>query len=206
MSPYESLVKDPSLPVARPTVSYWQVPPDKKLFGIKSEQLPANCEVAVIGSGVSSCSVVRHLLTSGFPGSVVVLEAREVCSGATGRNGGRLHVHAIQDFDKFCRMYGDEAAKKIIRFQLAHYDEMEAAAKALGPELYKRSAIRQTESVAAVFSDAKFEELKSLHAAFEKAFPDLVGRWKIVGSDEAQGVCWSETYLSYHYNGDTDLY
>ena len=203
MSPYNSLIQDPLLPVTNPTISYWQVPPDKSQFGTKSEQLPTECDIAVIGSGVSACSVVRHLLTGGYTGRVVVLEAREVCSGATGRNGGRLHVHAIQDFAKFRKIYGDEAAKKIIRFQLAHYDEMEAAAKALGPELYKRSAIRQTDSVAAVFSDTKFEELKSLHAGFEAAFPDLTGRWRIVDAVEAQVVCLSGVLdQSFLYFGD----
>lgn len=195
MLPYNRLAEDPSLPVTNPTTSYWQCPPDEKLLGIQTKQLPTQCDVAVIGSGVSACSVVKHLLNSDFQGRVVVLEAREVCSGATGRNGGRLHVHAVQEFDRFRQMYGDEHAKKIVRFQLAHYDEMETVAKALGPEAYKRSAIRQTESVVAVFSDRKFEELRSLHAAFEGAFPDMIGRWRIVEADEAQGVCISRLFM-----------
>ena len=201
MLPYNRLIKDPLLPVTNPTISYWQLPPDEKLFGIKSKQLPTQCDIAVIGSGVSACSVVQHLLTSGFPGIITVLEAREVCSGATGRNGGRLHVHAVQDFNKFRQMYGDEAAKKIIRFQLDHYDEMEAVARSLGPELCKRSAIRQTESVAAVFSEAKLEELKGLHAALESAMPDLIGRWRIVEADEAQGVCLSSSRFPFPISG-----
>ena len=185
---FASLTKDPLLPVANPTTSFWQVPPHDKLHSIKSHQLPAHCDVAVIGSGISSCSVVWQLLTSGFSGSITVLEAREICSGATGRNGGRLHVHAVQDFDKFRRMFGDQAAKSIIRFQLAHYDELEAVARGLGPEAYERSAIRQTESVAVAFSKAKFEELKVLLSSFEDAFPDLIGRWHNVEGAEAQKV------------------
>lgn len=93
--PYESLIKDPSLPVANPTTSYWQTPPHKKLLGIQSAELPSQCEIAVIGSGVSACSTVRELFARGFAGRIVVLEAREICSGATGRNGGRIHVHAM---------------------------------------------------------------------------------------------------------------
>ncbi len=188
MSRFACLAYDPLLPVGDPTTSFWQLPPNEKLYGIKSSHLPEQCDVAVIGSGISSCSVVWQLLTSGFSGSITVVEAREICSGATGRNGGRLHVHAVQDFDKFRQIYGDEQAKKIIRFQLAHYDALEGVAKSLGIEACENSAIRQTESVAATFSESKVEELRRLHASFEDAFPDLVGRWRIVGSEEAQKV------------------
>lgn len=186
--PYNSLIKDPSLPVTNPTLSYWQVPPDGKLSGIKSQVLPSQCDIAVIGSGISACSVTRELLTGGFTGKITVLEAREICSGATGRNGGRIHVHAVQDYDKFRQKFGDEAAQKIVRFQMAHYDALKAVAQSLGPEMCKRAAIRQTESVAAVFSEKKLDEIKTLVANFEAAFPDWIGHWKIVDAEEAQKV------------------
>lgn len=176
------------MPVENPTTSFWQIPLHEKLRGIQSKDLPVQSDIVVIGSGISSCSVVRQLLTGGFAGSITVLEAREICSGATGRNGGRLHVHAVQDFDRFRRKYGDEAAKAIIRFQFAHHAELESVAKTLDDQACKRAAIRDTESVTVAFSADKFAELKTLLASFEDAFPDLVGRYRIVGVDEAREV------------------
>ncbi|KAI5460613.1 FAD dependent oxidoreductase [Mariannaea sp. PMI_226] len=183
---FDGLVDDPALPVANPTTSYWQTPPNERLLGIQSAQLPFKADIAIIGSGVSACSVVHELLTSGYTGSVAILEAREICSGATGRNGGRVHVHAIQDYDKYRRRLGDEAAEKIIRFQMLHWEAINNAAKSLSPENRKRAALRETESVAAVFSKKKLEDLETLLANFEAAFPDCVGRWRIIGAEETQ--------------------
>lgn len=186
--PYEALLKDPSLPVAGSTTSYWQIPPHKKLLGIQSSQLPSQSEIVIIGSGVSACSTVHELFAGGFKGKIVVLEAREICSGATGRNGGRIHVHAMQDYDKFRKRYGDAAAEKIVRFQMLHYPKVESVVKSLQPEHAKAAALRETTSVAAAFSEAKINDMRRMLANFEAAFPDWVGKWKIVGAEEAQKV------------------
>ena len=188
MTRYSCLAQDPALPVTNPTTSFWQIPVHNTLQNIQSRNLPAESDVVVIGAGISSCSVVHHLFTSSFEGRITVLEARGICSGATGRNGGRLHVHAVQDFDKFRRMYGDEAAKQIIRFQFAHYDELEKVAKSLDPQACRRAAIRQTESVTVAFSAAKFAELRVLLASFQDSFPELVDRYRIVEAAEAKEV------------------
>ena len=118
---------------------------------------------------------------------MTLLEAREVCSGATGRNGGRVNCTAVQDFDKYSRLFGVESARKIVRFELAHYDEIVQAARGLGPELFDNSEVRQVETVACVFSNEKLVELKAMLARFEAAVPEMAGRWKMVES-EAQEV------------------
>ncbi|CAK7200658.1 hypothetical protein SEUCBS139899_003356 [Sporothrix eucalyptigena] len=184
--PYDTLIRDPSLPVAKPTTSYWQTPPHEKLLHVQSAQLPAECDIAVIGSGISACSTVRELLVGGYKGTIAVLEARELCSGATGRNGGRIHVHAMKDYDAFRRRFGDDAAKKIVRFQMMHRPAIEAAVKTLRPEHQNRAALRDTESVAAVFSEAKLAQTKTLLANFEAAFPDCAGQWRLISGEEAQ--------------------
>ena len=54
-----------------------------------TENLPSECDILIIGAGFSGASVAYHLLKDGrepLP-SVTILEARQVCSGATGRNG-----------------------------------------------------------------------------------------------------------------------
>lgn len=182
------LIKDPALPVANPTVSYWQTPPDARLLKIQSSPLPSDADIVVVGSGISACSVVHGLLTGGFSGKIVVLEAREICSGATGRNGGRVHVHAMKDFDRFRRQFDDATAEKIVRFQMMHRKALDAVVESLRPEHRKRASLRDTDAVAAVFSEEELEHTKKLLAEFEAALPDCVGQWRMISAEEVQQV------------------
>jgi hypothetical protein len=80
-----------SLPVARPTKSYWQDPPDS-IANLRSSELPATADVVIIGSGITGAAIAWGLLGSennGQNDNIVMLEARQACSGATGRNGAR---------------------------------------------------------------------------------------------------------------------
>lgn len=75
----------PGLPVNDPTLPYWTVPP-VNLPGRNNTALPTHVDVLIIGSGITGVSCARTLLKKGPPGlRVLVLEARDVCSGATGR-------------------------------------------------------------------------------------------------------------------------
>jgi gamma-glutamylputrescine oxidase len=53
---------------------------------LPARRLPGHADVAVIGAGVTGCSCALTLAEAGL--SVRVHEAREVASGASGRNGG----------------------------------------------------------------------------------------------------------------------
>lgn len=180
---YNQLLKDPSLPVSNPTASYWQQPLHKGLAGTKSKILPQRRGVVIIGSGITGCSVASELLSNGYNNTVTVLEARKVCSGATGRNGGRINCTAVQDFDKYSRMFGVKSAIKIVRFELVHEDEIVKAARRLEPELFKKSEVRRVGTVACVFKNKKLGELKDMLAKFEAAIPEMTGRWTVVGEE-----------------------
>lgn len=47
-------------------------------------------------------------------GTVVCLEARETCSGATGRNGGHCRPDAFRGFADYAKVHGAQEAKKIV--------------------------------------------------------------------------------------------
>jgi FAD dependent oxidoreductase len=87
------LAKDPGLPRSNPLPSSWLIPADSLAKYQSSESLPSDVvDVMIIGSGFSGTSIAWHLLHGdGEPRtkylSCVMLEARDVCSGATGRNG-----------------------------------------------------------------------------------------------------------------------
>lgn len=96
-----------TLPVPNPTESLWQTSHPSHLAHHRSTPtLPADVDVVVIGSGITGAFCVEELVaeltreegsgeeSQGTDGvtvtDVLVLEARGLCSGATGRNGGHL--------------------------------------------------------------------------------------------------------------------
>lgn len=74
------------LPVDNPTKSYWHKEPSNKLLGHRTtKELPRSADVVIVGSGITG-SFAAHFLKEKQPDlNVVMVEAREACSGATGR-------------------------------------------------------------------------------------------------------------------------
>lgn len=104
-------------PVPNPTLPYWR----SDLHDLDSlrttEHLPEDCDILIIGAGLSGVSTAYHLLNDNpSPPSIVLLEAREICSGATGRNGG--HLLAPHSYiDPVLREHGIDAARELTLFQ-----------------------------------------------------------------------------------------
>ncbi|KAK4230205.1 FAD dependent oxidoreductase-domain-containing protein [Podospora fimiseda] len=85
------------LPSANPTKSYWLHDPSKVLLGHRTtEKLPEEADIVIVGSGITGSFAARFLFeeeekmgkSEEEKSRVVMLEAREAVSGATGRNGG----------------------------------------------------------------------------------------------------------------------
>jgi hypothetical protein len=82
MSPATDL---PTLPVPNPTRSFWHTThPNPLVHHRTTTDLPTRASVVIIGSGITGVFAARELIASGVT-EVVVLEARDICSGATGR-------------------------------------------------------------------------------------------------------------------------
>ncbi|KAL6812591.1 FAD dependent oxidoreductase [Trichoderma sp. SZMC 28015] len=77
------------LPVDNPNKSYWLSEPSEVLLGHHTtNDLPQTTDVLIVGSGITG-AFAAHFLKEKAPNlNVVMLEAREACWGATGRNGG----------------------------------------------------------------------------------------------------------------------
>lgn len=71
----------------KPTLSVWQDPPDKIADLQTTMEPPKEAAVVIIGSGISGATIAWNILKRELGISVVMLEARQACSGATGRNG-----------------------------------------------------------------------------------------------------------------------
>lgn len=82
-----------TLPSANPTSSFWHSAPSKTLQGHRTTlKLPVKADVVIVGSGIAGAFAARYLAedVDGRDLDVVMLEAREACSGATGRVSGSL--------------------------------------------------------------------------------------------------------------------
>jgi hypothetical protein len=78
--------KPSALPTPESSKSFWHSEPDEFLLGYRSTpELPDNVDVVIVGSGITGANAARFLTESGKELSIAVIEAREVCWGATGR-------------------------------------------------------------------------------------------------------------------------
>lgn len=82
----------PTFPVACPTVSFWlgQARGSSLLSYRSTAELPTCADIVVVGAGYTGAVVVNTLLEEKLHSAegIMLLEARDVSSGATGRNGG----------------------------------------------------------------------------------------------------------------------
>lgn len=84
---------EPSLPLAQPCLSYWHrtTRAFPYLKANRHNPVPSSAGYVIIGSGISGALTAFELLEGGInPESIVILEAREAVSGASGRNAGHV--------------------------------------------------------------------------------------------------------------------
>ncbi|KAK0390527.1 hypothetical protein NLU13_0031 [Sarocladium strictum] len=99
------------LPTPNPTKSFWHRDPSRLLLGHRTtKHLPHEADVVVIGSGITGAFAARGLCRDGAKRRVVMLESREACWGATGRNGGHCQP----------RLY--DKSIPVARFELGTFD------------------------------------------------------------------------------------
>lgn len=157
------------------TESFWLKEPHPTAAQAQSGALPEKVDVAIIGSGITGLSVAWTILQTAkqrdcsLP-SVVILEARDACSGATGRNGGHV-LETVLEYLEFKQLFGKDAAMKLIRFRLGHMLEMEALMKDR-PELRERSQLRKVEFVSVYFDEETFQTAVKSLEEFKKDMPE----------------------------------
>lgn len=143
----QQMHQDPLLPRAQSTTAFWQIPAHR-IASIQSEQLLTTTDFAIIGSGVTGCSVAKTLLelpnTSGK--TVTLFEARDLTSGATGRNGGHLASDIPEKFDELSSAYGPEMAAKIARCCNRTLSKIHELAQS-SPCLQKAGEVRKLQSI-----------------------------------------------------------
>ncbi|KAI1821998.1 FAD dependent oxidoreductase [Xylaria intraflava] len=143
------------LPSPNSTHSYWHRDPSKTLLNHHTtEDLPATADVLVIGSGISGAFAARELVAGGR--SVTMIEAREACWGATGRNGGH------------CQPGIWSSAAEVARFELDTFDLV----KGLVAENSIPCDWHVVGGVHAIYSQAVLDAAKKQIKRLQK-YPDL---------------------------------
>lgn len=189
---------DPQIPRSDPSVATWQLPPHP-LSEIQSEILTPVTDMAIIGSGVTGCSVSSNLLENALLGdrTVTVFEARTLTSGATSRNAGFLLSHIPKYFKEMVEGYGEERATLIAQFCNRTLEKMSKLATSEGPDVEKASEKRSVRAILA------YEDEESLQASlesvqiYEEMFPEAKGLYSVITRETAEKVRHKISYLNF---------
>ncbi|KAH6679896.1 FAD dependent oxidoreductase [Plectosphaerella plurivora] len=177
----KAIAEDPGLPRENPTISAWQVPVHP-LGSIQSPTLPQKTDFAVIGSGITGCSVTKALLEHDAiqDAHITVLEARTLVSGATGRNGGHLVTASGHTFGPLARQFGVEAAKQITRFSILNIEHVMKMVRGLDAELQEACQIRDVLKVMSVADEETWQAAKQSVLDFQRAVPEYSSYHRII--------------------------
>lgn len=103
-----------------------------------------------------------------------MLEARTVCSGATGRNGGHI-LETAEEYGEFADVFGVDAARKLIRFRLAHLQEMLTVAEELG--ITTETQARKVQFLSVYFGDEPWKTALERMHRFKDGMPEESAEW-----------------------------
>ncbi|CUA67043.1 hypothetical protein RSOLAG22IIIB_02961 [Rhizoctonia solani] len=165
--------RSPGIPSFPTTDSHWPntVPESGRLLHASEARLPERADIVIIGSGITGTLVARALLehpkTSDL--RIVIVEARDACSGATGRNGGHIKCDPHLIYHKYKILHGKEFAQKATRFNMAHVDELIRISEKIGGE--SKTEARRVETVDAYFDPKLFERARAKVQTFKSDMP-----------------------------------
>ena len=191
----------PGLPVETPTESYWlRDPPFPELVDIRSLELPSEADLVIIGSGIAGAAIARSALREWRRREgpqngrqVVVLEAREVCSGATGRNGGHIKASPHELFHRLRGDLGPKKAAALVRFQLRHLAVIRDLCAA---EHIQVAECREVETVDLYVDSVLYQEAVQQVQEVRKWLPEVdVTTWTAVEAQKVGScvVVWEST-------------
>lgn len=181
---------DPGLPQPKPTVSSWQLPPHPDVGHIQSKVLPETTDYLIIGSGIAGCGVAKTLLDHPGSGSkiVTVLDARGLCSGATGRNGGQLVKPYALRYAQLAESFGHEMATKIARMALHTLEEMHRLAAAYDDELKAEANARRVTKCIVYMDKESWSRVQGAVEMYEAHLPEEKGSFQLVPKEQVEAV------------------
>ncbi|KAI9640929.1 hypothetical protein NHQ30_010770 [Ciborinia camelliae] len=197
---------DPGIPdAAHSTQSFWMQEPHPVVARVQSEQLCEWADHVIIGSGITGVSVAEALLeslektpptptpTPTPPSSssnnassppraqIIMLEARESCSGATGRNGGHI-LETGEEYAGLKERLGREESIKIHQLRISHLEALRARAESRG--LTEDAQVRKVRFLSVYFHEEAWGEIRKDIEVFMADMPDESRGWGFIEADE----------------------
>ncbi|TRM58301.1 FAD dependent oxidoreductase [Schizophyllum amplum] len=161
------------LPVPNPTKSFWiDSAPDANPLAKEGSEGPltTDADVCIIGSGMTGVSAAYAFskLEEGL--KVVILEARDFCSAATGRNGGHLTPALTEYFAQKQVLYGTEETLK--DYALENYTASEIVKVIHENGLEDKVDLVEGGHITLLVTDIEYEEARADYAAATAAGQD----------------------------------
>jgi gamma-glutamylputrescine oxidase len=166
------------------TTPYWLAEPQESFQRVELDGPP---EVAVVGGGITGCSCALALAEAGV--RVRLYEAREIASGASGRNGGFALRGGAAPYPVTAESIGRDQAARLWRWTEDERDELAALAG---------DAFHRTGSLRLAADDEERVELEREHAALrddgfavewrDELPPPLAGRYPAAIFHPGDGV------------------
>lgn len=97
---------------------------------------------------------------------MVMLEARDICGGATGRNGGQLRPHAYSRYVAWSTRFGADGALKLIQHEMAHLPAFKEVMTEEG--LVEEVCLQFGDTFDAAMTEPVWAHLKQQYEAFVK--------------------------------------
>ncbi|KAF2645197.1 FAD dependent oxidoreductase [Massarina eburnea CBS 473.64] len=178
-------------PTSRPLPSYWHSPksPLANVIEPETENTAPPYDYAIVGSGISGAMIAYNLLHSASntnstsnPPRIVMIEAREICSGATGRNGGHTKAASYRTYLQHRELYGKDEALRIARLEYANI----VATHTLAEKLEIECENRRCNTVDLIYDQATFNAGKK---AIEQMRQDVSEEEKELGR-----MAWYRVY------------
>lgn len=185
----DRMMSDPGLPAENSTSSYWMDnPPFPKIVDIQAG-IPKEADIVIIGSGITGAGAAKALLelsnntASGKPPTIVVLEARKLCSGATGRNGGHIKQAPHMAYGHFTQLFGDDGGRKMLNFELQHLQMLREVGKQV-----PQGEVREVETVDYFLDEVTLQNAKAGVDNLKTGYPEVkVSVWE--GQKARDKVC-----------------
>ncbi|CZR54658.1 uncharacterized protein PAC_04542 [Phialocephala subalpina] len=181
----------PGLPRSKSTKPFWLNDPlFSELVNIQSPRLPTNADIVIIGSGITGAAIAWTLVQQchrlGLKKKIVVVEARELSSGATGRNGGHIKTASYKTFAELKGKLGVEKALQVVRFQLMH---LECLVNLCEQGNFEAAECRRVETADLVLGGEELEKAKREVEEFKRHLPDVdVKVWENEEARERFGI------------------
>ncbi|KAJ4312617.1 hypothetical protein N0V94_007344, partial [Neodidymelliopsis sp. IMI 364377] len=173
-------------PITNPLPSYWHTPKSPLANTFSTQNSPHKpYDHLIIGSGISGSMIAYNLLKAQPGAQILMLEARELCSGATGRNGGHTKAASYRSYLRNVEELGKEEALRIVRLEWDNIVETHGLARELGIEcesemcrtvdvIYDRGVFEAGKrAIRALRADVKEEEKKEGSMAWYEIHEDV---------------------------------